>query len=107
MKPFEKNEMDLLLRSLAHDERSPTIVEKLSEQPAGPALHLDADELNSYVEGVLPAATRSQYSAHLADCGRCRNLIIQLSSASGFAVRPSTVDEQGVSGFWQKVVAFF
>ncbi len=45
--------------------------------------HLDADELNSYAENVLPAAARARYTEHLADCSSCRELIVQLSSAAG------------------------
>lgn len=37
--------------------------------------HLDADELNSYAENALPAVTRAAYTAHLADCDRCRKTV--------------------------------
>lgn len=40
--------------------------------------HLDADELNAYAEDAVPAATRSRYTAHLADCERCRKIATAL-----------------------------
>jgi outer membrane biosynthesis protein TonB len=38
-------------------------------------LHLDADSLNAFVEGVLPEHERAQCLAHLAECARCRNIV--------------------------------
>ena len=43
--------------------------------------HLDADELSAYAENALPAAARARYTEHLADCSRCRELVVQLSSS--------------------------
>ena len=39
-------------------------------EPLSP--HLDADELNSYAEGMVPAPARVRYTEHLADCDLCR-----------------------------------
>ena len=38
-------------------------------------LHLDADSLNAFVEGVLPEHERAQCLAHLAECARCRDIV--------------------------------
>ena len=82
MKQEINNEMDLLLRRLAR-----------RDEPAAPLAgdHLDADELNSYAENVLPAAARARYTEHLAECARCRELVVQLSAAAGVLVAPETV----------------
>jgi len=42
--------------------------------------HLDADELSLYVENALPAAARTRYTEHLAECASCRKMVVQLSS---------------------------
>jgi len=52
--------------------------------------HLDADELNAYAENALPVAARARYTAHLAECARCRELVVQLSSAAGVVVATDT-----------------
>ncbi len=38
-------------------------------------LHLDADSVNAFVEGVLPEHERAQCLAHLAECARCRDVV--------------------------------
>ena len=38
-------------------------------------LHLDADSVNAFVEGVLPEHERDQCLAHLAECARCRDIV--------------------------------
>ena len=40
-----------------------------------PGLHLDADALNAFAEGALPAHERSQALAHLAECAYCREIV--------------------------------
>ena len=52
--------------------------------------HLDADELSAYAENALPAAARARYTEHLAECSRCRELVVQLSSVSGVVPLLST-----------------
>jgi hypothetical protein len=76
MKEEPKNEMDLLLRRLARRD----------DAAVPDADHLDADELSGYAENALPAAARSRYTSHLAECSRCRGLVVQLSSAAGVVV---------------------
>jgi hypothetical protein len=48
----------------------------------GPGTHLDADEMNAYAEGALPAAARARYISHLADCDQCRTLVARLTIAA-------------------------
>ena len=84
MKQETNNEMDLLLRRLG---RRPEIT---VSDANGDVDHLDADELNAYAENVLPAAARARYTAHLAECERCRELVVQLSSAAGLVPVPET-----------------
>jgi hypothetical protein len=75
MKQETNNEIDLLLRRLSRRQNGTTDGD-----------HLDADELSSYAENALPAAARARYTEHLAECSRCRELVVQLSSAAGVVV---------------------
>ncbi|HEV7892587.1 MAG TPA: hypothetical protein VGP08_18380 [Pyrinomonadaceae bacterium] len=50
---------------------------------AKPDTHLDADELAAFAEGALPEAARLNAVSHLADCGECRSLAVNLTSAAG------------------------
>jgi hypothetical protein len=79
------NEMDLLLRRLG---RRP---DKSVSDSNGDIEHLDADELSAYAENVLPAAPRARYTEHLAECTRCRELVVQLSSSAGVVRVAETV----------------
>jgi hypothetical protein len=78
MRQETNNEMDLLLRRLGRQD-----------SPAS-SDHLDADELNSYAENVLPPTARARYTEHLAECARCRDLVVQLSSSAGVVIAPET-----------------
>ena len=40
-----------------------------------PGPHPDADQLNAFIEGVLPEHERLESLAHLAACSRCRQLV--------------------------------
>src|SRR5687768_2326507 len=75
MKHETNNEMDLLLRRLSRRQ----------DASMSDADHLDADELSAYAENALPGAVRARYTEHLAECSQCRKLVVQLSSAGGFA----------------------
>jgi hypothetical protein len=86
MKNAENNEIDLLLRSLAQREGAGSDLSWLEERDKL-GDHLDADELSSFAEGVVPAAARASYAAHLADCSRCRRIVAQLAVASGIGIR--------------------
>ena len=80
MRQETNNEIDLLLRRLSRGQGATAPDGDLHEQ------HLDADELNSYAENALPRAARARYTEHLAECSRCRELVVQLSSAAGVVV---------------------
>lgn len=104
------NEIDLLLRSLARGERreSPLDMGQVSTREDGVLSdHLDADELNSFAEGVVPAPARARYMAHLADCESCRGSVINLTQASGAAARSETLEQQTGAGFWHKMASLF
>lgn len=82
MKPETNNEMDLLLRRLGR--RDGAIVSDATGD------HLDTDELSAYAENAVPLAARSRYTAHLAECTRCRELVVQLSSSAGVVAAAET-----------------
>ncbi len=85
MRQETNNEMDLLLRRLG---RRP---ETSISDGNGDVEHLDADELNAYAENVVPAVARTRYTEHLAECTRCRELVVQLSSSAGVVPAVETV----------------
>jgi hypothetical protein len=71
--------------------------------------HLDADELNAFAEGALPAAARSRYVSHLADCDDCRRAVTELSAASGRVEKltaPASPPSASES-WWQKIGPLF
>ncbi len=104
MKQTENNEMDLLLRSLAR--RESRFEDRVAEEQASGS-HLDSDELNSYSEHALPAATRARYTIHLADCSRCRKLVAELSSVAGIYAREHAAQQDTPAGFWTKIGQLF
>jgi cytoskeletal protein RodZ len=109
MKQANNNEVDLLLRSLARRRGAPGLQSESSSgdgNPAGSA-HLDADELNSYAEGVVPIPARARYTEHLADCDICRGMVISLRQAAGIAARSKAPEQKDGLGLWQKLAALF
>ncbi len=94
MKQETNNEMDLLLRRLG---RRPDVFAPHAEE------HLDVDELSAYAENVLPTKARARYTEHLAECSRCRELVVQLSASAGVVVaaQAEKVSESG----WRKFLA--
>ncbi|HXG85848.1 MAG TPA: hypothetical protein VNI84_17645 [Pyrinomonadaceae bacterium] len=64
---FDK-EMDALLRQTARSETA-----SLAGSRKSP--HLDADEISAFAENALPEKTKLQYTAHFADCDRCRKIL--------------------------------
>ena len=50
-------------------------------EPLDLPAHLDADQLNAFVEGVLPEHERSAALAHIADCARCRDIVFLAQQA--------------------------
>lgn len=97
MTPNDK-QIDLLMRRHA--------------RTAGPEItgeHLDADELNTFAEGMLPPAARARYVSHLASCDECRQHVAQIALAGGAVVRAeSPVSERPQRRpFWEGVSALF
>jgi Putative zinc-finger len=120
MKQANNTEMDRLLQR--HARRS------LAAPPAGrseansesgdgapeataPGVHLDADEMSAYAEGALPAAARSRYMAHLADCDSCRRLVTDLALAANVAAeesgRTATPGVPSSKSWWSALLALF
>jgi hypothetical protein len=110
MKQSEYNEIDRLLRSLADRGRVVGAPEP-DARDDGTSLasdHLDADELNSYAEGVLPAAARARYTSHLVDCDDCRSLASQLSIAAGRVFsEPDQLRDKTATSTWRLMLAAF
>ena len=109
MKQANNNEVDLLLRSLARerDERSMQVASMSVDGKRTVSEHLDADELNSCAEGVVPAPARTRYIEHLADCEQCRSIVIGLTQAAGAVTRYESLEQQRGLSFWQKLAALF
>ena len=96
MKQETNNEMDLLLRRLGR-----------RDDTAVPEDHLDADELSAYAENALPAAARARYTAHLAECSRCRSLVAQLASSAGVLATTESATAPEPSGFRKLLASLF
>jgi len=99
MRPEPNNDIDLLLRQLSRRNGAP--VSEADE------LHLDADELNSYVANALPAVTRARYTTHLADCSSCRKLVVELSAAQGPVPMQPTATAVAPSGLMSFLASLF
>jgi hypothetical protein len=92
MKEGFDREMDSLLRRHARG----TAELRLWGDGAGDGTlgaHLDADELGAFAEGALPAAARGAAVSHLADCERCRGVVVGLArvAGAGVEVKPQAV----------------
>jgi hypothetical protein len=96
MRQETNNEMDLLLRRLGRQQETSATSD-----------HLDADELSSYAESVLPPAARARYTEHLAECARCRDLVVQLSSSAGVVVAQETAKVAEPSALRKFLASFF
>ena len=110
MKKANNNEMDLVLRGLAksrRDDSSLDIGSSLRDNDEESGTHLDADELNSFAEGLVPELARVRYVEHLADCSNCRRLVVSLTQASGHLSANPLADKQSGPGFWQRMTAVF
>jgi len=56
--------------------------------------HLDADEISAFAENALPEKVRQNYTAHFADCTRCRKIlsnVILLNSEAEIETASSAV----------------
>ena len=96
MRQETNNEMDLLLRRLGR-----------RQETAASTDHLDADELSSYAENVLPPASRARYTEHLAECARCRDLVVQLSSSAGVVAAHETAKVSAPSALREFLASLF
>lgn len=70
---FDK-EIDALLRKARGNEVATSVVS-----------HLDADEISAFAENALPENAQQLYTAHLADCTRCRKILSNLISLNAEA----------------------
>ena len=106
MKQANNNAVDLLLRSLARRGREDWPAGERDAFTDGRSAsqvnsdHLDADELNLYAEGVLPAPARARYAEHLADCVSCRRLVVTLAQAAGTSNQFETANQQSGVRWW-------
>lgn len=109
MKEANNNEVDLLLRALAGRRKTVPLPGREASASAQQVAsdHLDADELNSFAEGVAPEGARARYMQHLADCDTCRGLVVSLTQASGVAARYEVPEESRGLTFWQQLSALF
>ena len=108
MKQANNNEVDLLLRALARERKSAAWQSGSASGDAKQvsSAHLDADELNSYAEGVAPDPARTRYTEHLADCEACRGVVVSLVQSAGAASRLEAPEQKRGAGFWQKLSEF-
>jgi Putative zinc-finger len=104
MKETGNNQIDLLLRSLAKHEKGEVAYPEIAGEYGS---HLDADELNSYAEGVLAPATRARYLTHIADCASCRAIVTKLTLAAGTSTVKKPTEPETSKSLWRKLVAFF
>src|SRR6266581_1261596 len=95
---FEDTQIDVLLRRHAERASSNAGIE-----------HLDADELNAFAERSLPAAARSRYVSHLADCDDCRRLVSQLAISAGAVAKAEAAGAPTTAhiSWLEKLGAFF
>jgi hypothetical protein len=95
MRQETNNEMDLLLRRVGRRGDGGVRDGETGDR------HLDADELSSYAQNVLPAPARARYMEHLADCASCRKMVTELSLALGAAAAPveTVVAPSGLKAF--------
>ena len=103
MKQQTNNEIDLLLRRLSQRQRGSVSDADLHVDSD----HLDADELSAYAENALPAAARMRYTEHLADCSKCRELVVQLSASVPAVAARDTVSAPVPSGLRGFLASFF
>ena len=109
MKKANNSEMDLILRGLAKNRRDDSSLEvgsSFGDNNGEVGKHLDADELNSFAEGLVPATARVRYMEHLAECSNCRRIVVSLTQAAGFIPSP-VAEKQSGPGFWQRMAGVF
>jgi hypothetical protein len=95
----------------SHDKQIDLLMRRYSQSAPGVSAtdHLDADELNAFVEGGLPPAARARYVSHLADCDQCRRQasVVAISSGAAVRVEPSQTDVREGRSWWQSLAGMF
>ena len=104
MEPANRNDIDILLRSLAR--RDGVVSGRLNADDAA-VEHLDADELNAFAEGVVTERARARYSAHLAECSNCRGIVVSLTQSAGITASVSPTKDKTSVSLWQQLAAVF
>ncbi|HEU4796690.1 MAG TPA: hypothetical protein VFT02_13740 [Pyrinomonadaceae bacterium] len=99
MRQETNKEIDLLLRRLSRREGEAARGAEIDER------HLDADELSSYAQNVLPPAARARYTEHLADCSTCRRMATELSLALGVTTASAPVETVSASSGLKKFLS--
>jgi hypothetical protein len=82
MENGQEKEMDLLLRAMGRRVAASPSSANAGGGESPSSDHLDADALIAFAENALPVKARSRYLEHLADCNRCRSILIGLSANS-------------------------
>lgn len=73
---------------LNFDKEIDAILRKAQSEPSAVAdglsvPHLDADEISAFAENALPEKAKMRYTAHLADCDKCRKTLSNLILLNG------------------------
>lgn len=77
---FDK-EIDAILRKARDGESAFATTDNAPSAIRNPqSPHLDADEISAFAENALPEKAKTLYTAHLADCARCRKILSNLIS---------------------------
>lgn len=71
-------EIDALLRRTAQGERASA--NSRFRIPDSKSPHLDADEIVAYAENALPEKLKLNFTAHFADCRRCRAILSNVAA---------------------------
>jgi len=106
---FDK-EMDSLLRQTARGETAFAAANPKSKIQNPKSLHLDADEISAFAENALPEKTKLEFTAHFADCDRCRkilsNVILLNAEATKKTVHaPETAKIQTIAPWYKRFFA--
>lgn len=100
---FDK-EIDTLLRKAQRD--GPVLIGDFASSS-----HLDADELSAFAENAMPENSRALYTAHVADCDRCRKILSSLlmmnAETAPAAASPSVITIAERSIPWYKRLLLF
>ena len=70
---FDK-EIDALLRQTARTGEA-AFADSKFQIPNSKSPHLDADEISAFAENALPEKMKLLFTAHFADCDRCRKIL--------------------------------